>query len=266
MRPIVGMVHLPSLPGAANATRQALAEVIELACEDARRLELGGIDAILLQNANDHPPRKVVPAATIAAYAVVAAAVRHTTVLPLGICVLKSDPTASFAIAMAASADFIRLKGYVGAEVGAEGIVEGCAAEAVRLRHESGMPIEIWADAVQPTSRPLGNVTPVDLIGWCVEFGEADRVIVTGSSLEDSLAILNEGRRRVSVPLVLGGGVAPATASRGLAASDGVIVGRYLRGGGLDGPIDVDRVREFVAAARGTTPGDIDSGPTRAQP
>ena len=260
------MVHLPPLPGAPNADGRPVAEIAELACEDARRLEEGGIDAILLQNANDHPPRKTIPAPSVAAYAVVAAAVRRVVGVPLGISVLKSDPAASFAIAVASEAAFVRFKSYVGVEVGAEGLVEGCAAEAIRLRRALGAVgrIEIWADAIQPTSRPLGDLSAGELVAWCVEFGEADRVVITGTSLAASLELLAEARGRVSVPLILGGGVEPATARRALAAADGLIVGRYLRGQSLTDPVDLARVREFVAAARGrqdatTSPGNGDA-------
>jgi len=249
---IVGMIHLPSLPGAANAGDWSIERIIELACGDARALADGGMDAILLQNAQDHPPRKTVPAATIAAYAVVAAAVRRVTELPIGISVLKSDPAASFAIAIAADARFVRLKTYVGAEIGAEGLVEGCAAEAVRLRREVGAEhrIEIWADAIQPTSKPVGGASVADLASWCVDFGQADRVVVTGVNLAESIQFVEQARSRVAVPVILGGGADEANAERALAASDGLIIGRFLRGGSLAGSISPSRVRAVVAAAR----------------
>jgi membrane complex biogenesis BtpA family protein len=248
----VGMIHLPPLPGAPNSDGRSVAEIAEVACEDARRLERGGLDAILLQNANDHPPRAVIPQPTVAAYAVVASAVRVAVNLPIGISVLKSDPDASFAIAVAAGASFVRLKSYVGVEVGAEGLVQGCAAQAVRLRRELGAldRIEIWADAIQPTSHPLGPSSVAELAAWCVDFGEADRIVLTGSTLDESLAFIEEARTRVSAPIILGGGVNPSTAARALAAADGLIVGRFLRGRSLTGPIDLALVREFMSAAR----------------
>lgn len=245
------MIHLPPLPGAPNYDGASVSAIADSACSDARLLEEGGIDAVLLQNANDHPPRKRIPTASVAAYAVIAAAVRRITRVSLGISVLKSDPVASFAIARAADAAFVRLKAYVGVEIGAEGLVEGCAAEAVRIRREScANEVEIWADAIQPTSRPLGVVDVGELASWCVAFGEADRVIVTGPTLDASLALVAEARTRVSVPIVLGGGVDPAHARQAYAAADGVIVGRYLRGHSLSAAIDPARVREFMSAAR----------------
>ena len=109
--------------------------------------------------------------------------------------------------------------------------------------------MEIWADAIQPTSRPLGAVAVTDLVSWCADFGEADRILVTGDTLDESLRIIAESRRRVSVPLILGGGVAPEAAAAALEGADGIIVGRYLRGGSLQAPIDAARVATFMRAA-----------------
>nr|MBA3307661.1 hypothetical protein [Chloroflexota bacterium] len=59
----------------------------------------------------------------------------------------------------------------------------------------------------------------------------------------------------VSVPLILGGGVEPATARRALDGSDGLIVGRYLRAGSLTAPVDQARVESLVEAAGRVQPG-----------
>lgn len=262
-KPLIGMIHLPSLPGAPNYSGQSIASIAEGAVRDAQLLQEGGIDGLLLQNSNDHPPVKRVPASTVAAYAVIATEVSRFASIPLGINVLKSDPIATIGIATAVGARFVRLKGYVGAEIGAEGLTEGCAAEAIRLRRElSGeATLEIWADALQPTSRTLSGVSAIELARWCVEFGHADRVVITADSLAESLAVIENARRHLSVPLILGGGVDPGTVRRALDGSDGIIAGRYLRAGSLAGPIERGRVQAFVEAA-GRGPG---TAPTVAE-
>ncbi len=250
-KPVIGMIHLPPLPGAPNYGGQAVPSIAEQAAQDARTLQQGGLDGLLIQNSNDHPPVVRVPPATVAAYAVIALEVSRAATIPLGINVLKSDPAATIGIAVAVGARFVRLKAYVGAEVGAEGLVQGCAAEAIRLRRElmAEDQVEIWADAIQPTSRHLAAVSPVEAARWCVEFGHADRVIVTADSLDGSLAVIKDARRHVAIPLILGGGVEPETAPRAIEGSDGLIVGRYLRGGSLAGAVERQRVDAFLEAA-----------------
>ena len=263
-RPLIGMIHLPSLPGAPNYGGQPVTTIAALAAQDARVLQDAGIDGVLIQNSNDHPPVPRVPTATVAAYAVVAAEVARVLTIPVGINVLKSDAAATIGIAAAVGARFVRLKGYVGTEVGAEGLVQGCAAEAIRLRRELSAEdaLEIWADALQPTSRSVSGISPVEAARWCVEFGHADRVVIMGGSLDESLLVIREARGHVPVPLILGGGVEPTTARRALEGSDGLIVGRYLRAGGLAGPVERQRVNEFLDAA-GRGPG---AAPTGAAP
>jgi len=51
-RPIIGMVHLDSLPGAPGATA-GLSAVREAAVRDANRLVAGGVDGLLIENYGD---------------------------------------------------------------------------------------------------------------------------------------------------------------------------------------------------------------------
>ncbi|MEO5985741.1 MAG: BtpA/SgcQ family protein [Candidatus Limnocylindria bacterium] len=246
----MGMIHLAPLPGAANDEGLSTDELVRRAVNDATILAEEGYDAILLQNANDHPPTARIGPAALAAYACVAREVRAACTLPIGISVLKQDVGASFAIARASAAAFIRLKGYVGVEVGPEGLLEGCAADAVRERRVLGLDdVEIWADAIQPTSRPMGSVSVTDLARWCVEFGEADRVIVTADDVAASMELLPTLRSAIDHPLILGGGATPDDIGRATVEWDGVIVGRYLRGGGLGSPIDRRLAAQIRSAA-----------------
>jgi hypothetical protein len=53
------------------------------------------------------------------------------------------------------------------------------------------------------------------------------------------------------VPIVVGSGVTPDTVAELLSVADGVIVGTFVkRDGNVDKPVDPDRVRRLVAAAR----------------
>jgi predicted TIM-barrel enzyme len=54
------------------------------------------------------------------------------------------------------------------------------------------------------------------------------------------------------VPLLIGSGVTPDTVAELLSVADGAIVGTFVkRDGNVRNPVDPERVRRLVAAARG---------------
>ena len=108
-RIIVGMVHLKPLPGSPGFGG-SLAEVLDAALADARALDEGGVDAIMIENYGDVPFRKdEVEPHTIAAMARIASEIRRSTTVPLGINVLRNDARSAMAIAAVCDASMIRV-------------------------------------------------------------------------------------------------------------------------------------------------------------
>src|SRR5439155_12457214 len=98
-------------------------------------------------------------------------AIRRAVNLPLGVNVLKNDAEAALAVAAAIGAEFVRLKVYVGAVLGAEGLVEPAAPIALRMRQRLGTSTELWADLFDRTSVPLASQPLAQLAEWAVKFG-----------------------------------------------------------------------------------------------
>src|SRR5690606_41823309 len=95
------MVHLLPLPGAPRWAG-SLDQVRERALADARALEAGGVDGIIVENFGDAPfYPDAVPAETIAAMAVITAAVVRAVGVPVGLNVLRHDAAAALALAAA---------------------------------------------------------------------------------------------------------------------------------------------------------------------
>lgn len=66
-RPVVGMVHLPPLPGAPGWSDD-VERIVERALDDARLLAEGGVDGLLVENYGDAPFHpEAVPPETVAA-------------------------------------------------------------------------------------------------------------------------------------------------------------------------------------------------------
>ena len=155
---LIGMVHLLPLPGSPRWAG-SMGEVVEGALEDARALEAGGFDALLVENYGDVPftPGRV-DAATVAAVTAVISEIRRSVRLPVGVNVLKNDSQSGLAIAAATGARFIRVNVHVGAVVGDQGIIQSDAYNTLRYRRLLGADVKIFADVQAKHGVPLAPV------------------------------------------------------------------------------------------------------------
>jgi len=274
-KPVVGMVHLPPLPGAPKSDGD-LDAVREAALRDARRLAAGGVDALMLENFGDAPfyPDDV-PKHAVASMTRVAAEVGDAVDFPLGINVLRNDAAAALSVAAAVEADFVRVNVHVGARVTDQGVVEGRAHETVRLRERLDCEASILADLDVKHSAPLARrESPTgsgaerddlesagridaETVAEPVERGLADGVIVSGAGTghavaSEAVASVAAARDEagLDVPVIVGSGVTPENAAALLSDADGAIVGTALKEGGETiNPVDEARVRRLVDAA-----------------
>ncbi|RZV08197.1 hypothetical protein BDK88_3163 [Natrinema hispanicum] len=263
-QPVVGMVHLPALPGAPgfDGDRDA---VRARALEDARRLADSGINGLILENFGDAPfyPDDV-PKHVVAEMTAIATDLTDAVDVPVGINVLRNDAEAALSIAAAVDAAFVRVNVHVGTAATDQGVLEGRAHETLRLHDRLATNVAILADVHVKHATPVGE-QPIDRAALeTVDRGKADGVIVSGpgtgvetpladvESVADTLAAHGHDR----VPVFVGSGVTSETVGDCLAAgADGVIVGTALKAGGkTTAPVASERVADLVAAARNSEP------------
>jgi len=256
-KPLVGMVHLPALPGAPKYAGDFEA-VREAALRDARRLEAGGVDALMLENFGDAPfyPDDV-PKHVVASMTRVAAEIRDDVDLPMGINVLRNDAEAALSVAAAVGAALVRVNVHVGSRVTDQGIVEGQAHETVRLRERLDSDVALLADLDVKHSAPLAE-RPIDAeaVAEPVQRGLAAGVVVSGAGTGhevggDHLRAVVSARDEAGLdaPVFVGSGVTAENAADILSVADGAIVGTALKEGGeTTNPVSVERVEEVVAA------------------
>lgn len=249
------MVHLPPLPGSprwAGSMERATAQALT----DVRALLDGGMDALLIENYGDVPfaPDRVEPA-TIAAMAVLAAAIRRAAPdVPLGINVLKNDARAGLAIACATGAQFIRVNVHAGAVVADQGIIQTDAHATLRDRRLLDADVGLFADVQGKHAAPLVPVELEQEARDLVHRGLADALVVSGRATGEATPLSDIKRVRGAVPgvpILAGSGATADTVAELLSVADAVIVGTALkREGDVRNPVDPERVRRFVAAAR----------------
>jgi membrane complex biogenesis BtpA family protein len=248
-KPIIGMIHLLPLPGTPGYNG-SLDEIVDAALADARALDEGGIDAMMVENYGDVPFRKGdVEPHTIATMALIAAEIRRITSKPLGINVLRNDPLAALGIAAACGAVMIRVNVHTGAMLTDQGVIEGNANATLDYRTKLGAEVKILADVHVKHAAPLAPIPIETAAADAVERGLADALIVTGSRTGAGCDIeeLIRVRAAVDAPVLAGSGVTDETIESILRECDGVIVGSWLKkDGDVRNAVDVDRVRRVM--------------------
>jgi membrane complex biogenesis BtpA family protein len=244
--PLVGMLHLPPLPGSPQF-RDSLSAIETHALRDAETLAAAGFDGLMLENFGDAPffPDRV-PAVTVAAMTRIAAAVRGRFSLPLGINVLRNDGRSALAIAVATGCSFIRVNILCGARVTDQGVIQGIAHDLLRERAALGTSqIALWADVHVKHSAPLADRPVGEEAIETLERGGADAVIVTGTAtgVVADYERLREVKAAIGPrPLLVGSGVTAENLPTLAKLANGAIVGSSLKAG--------DDVRQPVDAGR----------------
>lgn len=251
---LVGVVHLPPLPGSPRA-HGTCAAIAQAAARDAVILQSAGFHLVLIENFGDAPFfAERVPAVTVSAITACAVAVREACPeLALGINVLRNDADAALAIAAVVGARCIRVNVHTGARVTDQGIVQGKAAETLRARRALGAEgVAIWGDVDVKHSAPLGERNPAREAEDLVKRGLVDAVLVTGegTGLGVDPGKLRRIREAVAgTRLLVASGATRESLPELAALCDGVIVGSALRSNNAaGGPIDEGRAMAFARA------------------
>ena len=179
---LIGVLHLPPLPG--RPRWQGDVEAIRrFALADAAAYLAGGADGLVVENFGDAPFfASAVPAHTVAAMARIAAdVVEAASGVPVGINVLRNDAQAALGIAVASGASFIRVNVLSGAMLTDQGLIEGKAAELLRLRRQlDAAEVGIFADVLVKHAYPLAPQPIAEAVEDCLGRAGADAVIVSG--------------------------------------------------------------------------------------
>ncbi len=256
--PVIGMVHLPPLPGGPEYSGDRH-ELRGEAFADALELVENGCDGLLIENYGDRPyypddvPKHVVAELT--------ATVRELGIgvdCPYGVNVLRNDAETALAVAAAAGGSFIRVNVHTGVRETDQGWLSGRAHETLRLRERLDTDVSVFADVAVKHSRGPTSREIEPVVSETIERGLADGLIVSGPATGEA-ADADELKRVVaardeidpSVPVFVGSGVTVENAPALLDVADGAIVGTALKTDGVTtNSVDPDRVTALVEAVR----------------
>lgn len=253
---VIGVVHLPPLPGSPHYRGQPLDELSAFAVEEARAYVDGGCHGVIVENHWDIPFLKPGEHGyeTAAAMAVITRRVRDAAGSPLGVSILSNAAECSIASAWAGGGGFVRVNQWANAYVANEGIIEGQSAHATRYRSRIGAhPVKVFADVhvkhgahAIVADRTLAEQTED------AEFFDADVLIATGSRTGDAAALdeVTGIKDNTTLPVVIGSGITAGNIGELLPACDGVIVASSVKENDRWwGRVDRAKVLELTAAA-----------------
>jgi len=248
---IIGMVHVDALPGT-PAHSKPIQSIINIAIEEATKLQNAGVDAILIENMHDVPYlKKNVGPEIVACMTTIAVEFRKRIHLPIGIQILAGANKEALAVALAAGLDFIRAEGFVFAHVADEGYMESCAGELLRYRKMIGAEhIQIFTD-VQKKHSSHAITTDISIKEHVetASYFRSDGIIVTGSSTgkEALISDVKTAYQNTSLPVIIGSGITIANIENYWDFADAFIVGSGFKfDGKWENSISEELVKLFM--------------------
>lgn len=248
---IIGMIHLPALPGTPNGKNARFSELSKYALQELDALQSGGVDGVIVENFWDLPyyPERV-DTVTIAAEAALAGLIVQHASIPVGINVLYNDFHAELAIARAVNASFIRAEVFIDPAISETGLIPASSASMIRERSAlNADQVAIFADVHGKNTQVIWRREITESAVDAETRGLADAIIVTGAGTGKSASLedLRSVKEKIHIPLLAGSGVKPSTLLDIFSVCDGVIVGSYFKeGGNIHAKTDVERVRELT--------------------
>lgn len=248
-KPLIGVIHLPALPGA-PLYKGDMEAIYQRSVKEALIFDRSGVDALIVENFGDAPffPEQV-PPATVAAMGGICREIARQISIPLGVNVLRNDGAAALSIAEASGADFIRINVHIGAVVADQGLIQGKAHEVLRLRRLLGSQALIFADVGVKHASPLAGTGLLQETRDLSERGMADAVIVSGSGTGHPTSIqdLKTVKENSALPVLIGSGTSLQNLAQLNQYADGYIVGSaFKEEGRAQKPVSETAVEHFV--------------------
>jgi len=256
-KPIIGMVHLKPLPGSPgyDPDYMSFERVTEIAVEEAIILEEGGVDGLQIENIWDFPYLKGedIGPETAAALAIAAERVRKAVGIPIGINCHLNGGFAALAAAIVVGAKWIRVFEWVNAYVSHAGLTEGIGGKLARYRANlRAQDVKFFCDVnVKHGSHFIISDRSVSEQAHDAESEGAELLIVTGfeTGKAPSAERVEEFKKSVGLPVLLGSGTTAENVGELLKHADGAIVGSYFKqNNDWRRKIERERVERFMTA------------------
>ena len=249
-KPIIGMIHLPPLPGSPLYDRAHLTSIIEYAEDEASKLVGGGVDGVLIENLNDAPfSKSSISDEGYTFFKEIVKDIVKSFPIPVGVNVLRNGCVYAARISYETGADFIRANILIGESITPAGRIEGAARELFTYLKNVDRKIFVLGDVLSKHSMPIYPSEIYTAVLETSERGLADVLLVTGmrTGSPPYIKLVYKASQLTVKPIFVGSGVNIHNFRKYLLLSDGAIVGTYFKKDGLTkNPVDEKRVKQFI--------------------
>ena len=247
-KPIIGVVHLKPLPGSPNYNFD-FEDVIDFALKDAKSLEDGGVDGLIVENFWDSPYHiRVRNPLTVAAMSLIVKEISKEVNIPIGVNVLRNSAIEAAAISYVSGATFIRVNVYNETIVTDSGIIQPIAPKLLRYISAHRIRIGVFADINVKHGAPLAPRDLIDVAHDALFRGKASAIIVTGkrTGVPPDASTLKALKNKNIKPVLIGSGLNLSNLDL-LKFADGAIIGTYFKKDGvIQNQVDKKRVEKLM--------------------
>lgn len=254
VKPIIGMVHVPALPGSYQYdAAKGMRAIREKARKDALIMQEHGVDGVMFCNEYDRPYTFKIHPTSIAAMTDCISRVAEELTIPYGVNMLW-DPIATVSVANAVDAHFVR-EVFTGVYASDMGLWQPDIHEVRKILRDVGNDkLELFANIVPEFCGSL-DVRPLKAVARSVVTSSLFNVLLISgltAGMEADLDIICEVKSVVPEAAVLvNTGVRINTVEKYLSVADGGIVGTYFKKDGITwNDADPERVKNFMQVVR----------------
>lgn len=248
---ILGMVHLGPMPGTPFYEEDTYEAAFEKAIGDAKALYEGGATGCLVQTVERvYSTKDEAEPTRVAGVAAIVRAIAQSTGpdFQIGVQIMRNAIKASIAVAKVCGGSYVRCGALVGMTLTAHGMVEANPHDVLAYRSAiKATGIKLIAEVDSMHFKWYGG-KPVAEVARAAKHVGAEAVSLGDPDEAVTLEMIRLVRKALpDLPIILCGYTNFENTARLLAAADGAFVGTCLEKGKWGGPIDADRVRDYMA-------------------
>lgn len=247
-KPLIGVIHLPALPG--YEVSPGMETIISKALADLKTLEKAEFNGVLVENDGDHPPHIGASKQVTKQFGKVMEIVIQKAHVPVGLEILYDMP-GTVKLAAKVKAQFVRLDVFVDSGITRYGpTVFAEPKKIVEIKKKLYPELLLFTDVQVKHLAMLDKSKSLETSIKSAVASGSDGVIVTGiwtGKEPTSKDCITAKKNAGDIPVFIGSGLSSKNADKFLSILDGGIVASSIKKGEY---IDLKKAKELVSVVK----------------